>query len=719
MLNLWSVLAAETPTREVFENFTPWMKWSFYILAGWMTTVFVIGTAIRIKKYRAGRKAGRLDRLGRRVGRSLGLVGSNKTVARRNVKAGIAHAMILWGFVTLFIGTVILTVDEDIVRLAFGDDASFFNGTFYLVYSVTLDTLGAAFILGLLYIAWRRLTTRSVALDYTRVDKEPGTYSRAGYKSGDWVFWHFLFWLGVGGFVLEGIRIVADGFPVWEVWSPVGWLTARALSNLGMTAATAADAHTITWWAHGGMALIFIGYIPFSKAMHMLTDVANLTFTEGRDSTVSLPRIDDDTPSGYRKITDFTWKELLDFDACTKCGRCHEACPARTAGAPLSPRDLILDLRQFAEESLRIHPVLDHERREPLSLDTQIAGGVIKAETLWACTTCMACVEACPVGIEHVPTIVQMRRSLVDEGTMDPTLQDALQNIAKSGNSFGQSAKMRGRWTKELSFPVKDARKQRVEILWFVGDYASFDQRLQGLARTFARVLDTAGVNFGILYDGERNAGNDVRRVGEEGLFEMLVEHNIKVLEGCDFAEIITTDPHSFNTLKNEYPQFGGKYKVSHYTQLLKDLLERGQLAPRSDIGIRATFHDPCYLARYNRVLDAPRDIMRMLGVEVVEMPRNRENTFCCGAGGGRIWMDDSNQKERPAENRMREAEALGVNTFVVACPKDVTMYRDAAKTTGLDDRMQVLDIVELVERACLPSDEPASDAELVGSTES
>jgi len=721
MLGWVAAFAAETsePTRKVFEHFEEWMKLSFYALAFLATTAFLSGAVVRVRKYRQGRKAGRLDRLGTRIGKALHKVGSNKTVAKRNLKTGIAHALILWGFTALFIGTVILTIDYDIIRLAFGENARFFKGTFYLGYSVILDTLGAAYLVALVYIAYRRRFVKPFALDYTRVDKEPEAYSRTPYKRGDWLFWHFLFWLGVGGFLLEGFRIYASGFPAHEIWSPVGWLSARGIRGLGMSAATAADAQLFTWWAHAAMALLFIGYIPYSKAMHMLTDAANLTFTDGRDSTLALPRVAAGAPAGIRSVNDFTWKELLDFDACTKCGRCHEVCPARLAGAPLSPRDLILDLRQFAEQSNRIHPIMDWERRAANGHAGEgpppVAGGIIPAETLWACTTCMACVEACPVGIEHVPTIVGMRRALVEEGTMDPTLQDALQNIAKNGNSFGKSPKMRAKWTKDLDFEIHDARKRFVQVLWFVGDYASYDERLQDLSRTFARLLQRAGVSFGILYDGERNAGNDVRRVGEEGLFEELVEHNVKVISSCDFNEIVTTDPHSFNTLKNEYPEFGGDWRVLHYTHLIHRLLEQGRIVAKQNLNMRVTYHDPCYLGRYNRVTNAPREILKMLGIELVEMPRNKENTFCCGAGGGRIWMDDSNQTERPSENRIKEAVALGVDTFVVACPKDVTMYRDAAKTTGHDDSLQVLDIIELVERAVEGGGEPALAGVLEG----
>jgi Fe-S oxidoreductase len=240
----------------------------------------------------------------------------------------------------------------------------------------------------------------------------------------------------------------------------------------------------------------------------------------------------------------------LDFDACTKCGRCHSVCPARTAGAPLSPRDLILDLRQWADRQNHIPAVLDREERPDetgplLPAGVEIAGDVISERTLWSCTTCMACVEECPVGIEHVPTIVQLRRRLVDQGRMEPSLQNALQSIAQQGNSFGKSSRMRARWTKGLDFQVKDARKENVDLLWFVGDHASFDERMQVLSQALARILQRAGVDFGILYEDERNSGNDVRRVGEEGLFEMLVEHNIPSISKVNFAKLFTTDPHS------------------------------------------------------------------------------------------------------------------------------------------------------------------------------
>jgi Fe-S oxidoreductase/nitrate reductase gamma subunit len=735
------MLAAEERTREVFDGVHGPAKGLFYVLAAVTIGVFVWGFWRRGQKYRRGRPSGRLaDLVHRRgggglpgkpsgapdgspeVGRtlpvttSLATIATNQTVARRHTATGLAHFAVFWGFITLFIGTVILTIDEDIVGLGTeiltDKRASFFKGAFYVVYSVILDVMGLAAVIGLAYLALRRLRKPS-ELDYTRAEKPADGYSRSEFVKGDWLFLGLLGAVMVTGFVQEGFRIRASGFPDFEVWSPVAWVMAKGLNAAGMGAAGAGDARLATWWVHSLLALGFVAYIPFSKAMHMVVDAANLLAHSPSTARRLPPPAPGAAYPGYRVLADFTRKELVDLDACTKCGRCHVVCPAQVAGGPLSPRDLILDLRQWADAQVGNRTILDWEQRPapsgPLSGNgsTKVAGDVIKEETLWSCTTCMACVEACPVGIEHVSTIIQLRRSLVDEGRMESTLQDTLQNLATQGNSFGKSSRMRARWTKGLDFPVKDARKEPVRYLWFVGDYASFDERLAGLSRTLAGLLHDAGVDFGILYDDERNSGNDVRRVGEEGLFELLVEQNLAAFAKAEFAEIFTTDPHSFNTLRNEYPSFGATWPVHHYTQLLADLLESGQL-PVRPLGRRVTYHDPCYLARYNRVTDAPRRVLAALGCEVVEMPRNRDNTFCCGAGGGRIWMDDSGLAERPSENRIKEAVTTGIDTFVVACPKDVTMYTDAAKTTGHDDRLAVVDIIQLVDEAMVrPEPEP------------
>ena len=722
-----AILAVEEETREVFEDINVTGKVVFYILSLTATALFLWGWWKRVTKYRGGRPAGRVrgsegEPSANGDGptpassangdsrpskwHAVGSIASNSTVAKRDRSMGVAHFFIFWGFITLLIGTIILTIDEDIVRIAsrqFGEEKSFFKGVFYAVYSFILDTMGAAALVGLVYMAVRRGMFHLPQLNYRRSQEPAGGYDRRQYQRGDRLFIGLLGLVLLTGFLHEGFRIRASGFPDFEIWSPVGWMIAKTVSGVGIPQAGSDTIRTVIWWGHSLLALSFVAYIPFSKAMHMVTDPANLVAYDPTSSR----RLRAPEPAaehvGYQTVADFTWKELLGFDACTKCGRCHVVCPAAAAGAPLSPRDLILDLRQWTATETGTFSLLDSEERPepsgPLMVDGVLAGDVIRADTLWSCTTCMACVEACPVGIEHVPTIVELRRSLVETGSMEASLQDALQNIAQKGNSFGKSARQRARWTKALDFSITDARTERVRYLWFVGDFASFDDRLQELSRTFARILHGAGVDFGILYDGERNAGNDVRRVGEEGLFEMLVEQNMQQLMTADFDEIVTTDPHTLNTLRNEYPSYGLDKPVRHYTEVLADLIEGGDLVV-APLNRTATYHDPCYLARYNDLTEAPRRVLRSIGCDVVEMPRNKDNTFCCGAGGGRIWMDDSDLTERPSENRIKEAASLDVENFVVACPKDFTMYTDAAKTTGHDKEMRVVDVIELVAEA-------------------
>ena len=332
----------------------------------------------------------------------------------------------------------------------------------------------------------------------------------------DWIFLWALFAVGVTGFLTESLRIAADR-PAFEVWSIVGWQLAGALGWIGISSATASMLHPWGWWLHAVLALGFIAYIPYSKAIHMLTAMVNLALRDplaGRRLPVPPPAA---SGTGYSTLTDLTWKELLALDACTRCGRCHVVCPARAGGWPLSPRDAILELREHAEARLGGRSWMREKQARPET--SEIAGTVLHARTLWSCTTCLACVEICPVGVEHVPLVVQMRRRLVEGGSIDRNLQRALEHIAQYGNSFGEPAQQRARWTEGLAFPIKDARSEPVDVLWFVGDYASFDPEAQVGHAAAARLFHGAGLDFGILYEDERNSGNDVRRIGEEGLY--------------------------------------------------------------------------------------------------------------------------------------------------------------------------------------------------------
>ena len=698
-----SAIETTIPAREVFRSFSGLSVGLFYALAAVAMAVIFYGFWRRIEKYRRGRPANRMNRIWWRLLRAGKAIGQHSTLRKRAPVVGFSHALIFWGFVALFIGTLIIMIDHDFLR-PLSPALQFWKGTFYLWYSLTLDVMGVGFLLGLGVMMFRRWRGESLQLDYTRPDRQAAEYDRTGYVWDDHLFLWGLLLIGVSGYILEGLRIAADR-PPFEIWSVVGWQVANLFDSIGFTRQGASHLHFYTWWLHAVLALAFVAYIPYSKAAHMIVDILNLLFHDP-EAGKRLPAVPEGAASmGYQTLTDLTWKELMDLDACTKCGRCHAACPARAGGMALSPRDLILELMEEAEEKFGGRSWL-HETC--LGGNSKgIGGGLIKAETLWACTTCLACVEACPVGIEHVPLIVQMRRKLVEDGAMDANLQSVLEKITRYGNSFGQSERMRGRWTQGLDFNVKDVRKEPAELLWFVGDYASYDPSLQELTRATGRVFHKAGLDFGILYDGEKNSGNDVRRVGEEGLFENLVHKNLSVIQKCKFKGIVTTDPHSYNTLKNEYPELippgNGAWQVSHYTEILASLLETRQLPLARRLSYRVTYHDPCYLARYNGVMEAPRRILRALGVECVEMPRSGEGTFCCGAGGGRLWMSDTRSPgvATPSEQRIEEALALGnIDIFVVACPKDVTMYRDAVKTSGNEGRIFVKDLIELVEEA-------------------
>ncbi|KAA3636076.1 MAG: 4Fe-4S dicluster domain-containing protein [Bacteroidetes bacterium] len=688
-------------TRVIFRNFPTWMQVMFYAVAFATIAFFLYGFWLRYKKYRKGRDSGRFNNVAGRFFKALGKMTTNSTVMKRDAYAGVAHWMIFWGFIVLLIGTAIVAIDHDFLHLIFG--IQILKGTFYLWFSLFMDLFGVLFIVGLFMMLFRR-GRKPDKLDYTRVDRDPEEYNRKGFATDDRIFTWLLIVIAITGFFIEATRIAADGFPEFEKWSFAGYALATLIDSVGALN----PIHMAIWWIHGVIVLVFIAYIPYSKAMHMLVDFANLMFTED-DAVQNLPRVTEEKMKegmGYLKLQDFTWKELMDFDSCTKCGRCHVACPAKNSGAPLSPRDLILDMRTYADSTIGKSEWFGQTfsangngkaKKEPL-----IAGDVIKTETLWSCTTCMACVEACPVGIEHLTTIVNLRRTLVDEGDMEDMLQDALMNIGDYGNSFGKPERMRAKWTKDLDFKIKDARKEEVEYLWFVGDYASFDARMQDMTRKVATIFNKIGLDFGILYEGEKNAGNDVRRIGEEGLYEMLAEDNIAAFEEAQFKEIFTTDPHSFNTIKNEYPDFGGEYTIHHYTGLLCKLIDEGKLKVSDKLkGVKVTYHDPCYLGRYNGETSAPRKLLEAVGVELVEMPRNKENSFCCGAGGGRIWMDDSGLEERPSEMRIKEALSLGdIQYFIIACPKDYAMYSDAVKTSGNEGKIAVRDIIELIEEA-------------------
>lgn len=689
-------------TRTVFDGLSRAEIVLWYGLIVASTAVFAWGVVRLLSKYRAGRLGDALSarELISRLAAMTAIVFSHSWIRRRDRLAGLGHLMIFYGFMALFLGTTILGIDTDFTRPVF--HWNFWQGGFYLVYKLALDLAGLMLLGGLVLMAVNRGIRRPARLDYRRVDRAVKEYDRRLYRAGDWVFLCMLGFLALSGFLLEGFWL-AQSNQHFAAWSPVGWVLMKWFRAMGLTGSSAELAHHITWWIHGLVALTFVASIPFTKAVHMLASPANVTVRDPTAGKRLVALAADAAPEevGYARVTDLSWQHLLSLDACTKCGKCTAACPAAAAGHPLSPRDLILDLREAAEASLGAHAALGAGTAvQPPPSNQVVLGNPIRPASVWACTQCMACVEICPVGIEHVPIINQFRRRLVEQGEMDPLLQATFETVHKAGNSFGEPKRKRARWTDGLDFEVPDARKTPAELLWFVGDYASFEPRSQKVSRSLARILKHAGVDFGILYDAERTAGCDVRRAGEEGLYATLAELNVATISACEFERIVSSDPHSYHTLKNEYPAFGGNWTVIHHSELILELIESGRLVPVRPLGCRVTYHDPCMLGRYNGVYDAPRQILEAIGAELVEMPRNRDNSLCCGAGGGRIWMKEERPEgsRRTSEQRIDEATALGqLDYFVVACPKDVTMYSDAIKTSGHEGEIELRELTELV----------------------
>jgi Fe-S oxidoreductase/nitrate reductase gamma subunit len=735
-------------------NVPHWAEITLYVLIPFVMAAILAGVAWRVRKWLLGQE----DVDGPPVVRQLKEVLTWRRATdvvksvffqsrlSRDRFAIVMHQAIFWGMVVLFIGTALATVDQDVTNLLF--DTQILRGWSYRLFELALDIFGVVLIAGVLAAAYRRYVTRPARL----------ASKQLGVRLWDrFPLLTCLLLIAVTGFAAEGLRIaegdwidariaavetpeakstlmkqmqlrerlhtgqerrdillqdVARGQPLFPAaaWAPVGFGLAQLCSPL--PEGLIRSLHQWTWWLHAFLALGFLVALPFTKAFHLISSPANILL---RAPTVP-GKLRVAAESGVRTVRDYTWRQLLQVDACTWCGKCEEACPGHHTGFPLSPRQLVL----------AVGAALLRTRANANGQTPDLHDGHVRPEELWSCCTCRACEDICPVHIEQPRLIIDLRRHLVDQGKVDEGLQDALMNLQRYGNSFGQSPRKRTDWTKSLPTPVKDARKQEVEYLWFVGDYAAYDQRAQAVTRLLAQIFQRAGVDFGLLFEKEQNAGNDARRIGEEGLFSTLRDRNCKELGNAKARTLLTTDPHTYNTLKNEYSpaepsppaedaSTPAARKVIHYTELLDELIRTGRLQPIRSLNLTVTYHDPCYLGRFNGVYDAPRRVLQALGVQLVELPRNRSNSFCCGAGGGRIWMKDTpGIAERPAENRVREALALpDVTCLAVACPKDLVMFQDAVKTVGADARLRVADLGELVWEALQAAPKETPDAAL------
>ena len=675
---------------------------------GGLTTVLFFGI---YRIIRAGKPAPPRENIVLSIGQALIDVLLQKPMFRSRPILSTFHAFIFFGFSFYFLVNVTDVMEGFIpgFELIYGGRGPLepLPDLPINLFNLIADILSVLTLTGMIAFLVRRFIMKDKRLNFN-----DGVLLYEPVKKG-WVRYDSLI---VGTFILihvgsrflgQALRLAENGKP--DPFMPFASLVSVPLRGLSESAFTA-GIH-ITWWLAIGLILVFTPYFVRSKHIHLMVAPLNIGLGKqnprGELDPAIPPGLPDDTEPGVKYLQDLSWPRLMDAYACIMCNRCNDVCPAHSQGLVLSPAALEVNKRWFINDHF-----VDMAFRNNFPDDPMLQWA-ISPEAVWSCTTCYACVRVCPVGNEPMADIVDIRRRMIIEGEeLDSGIQTALESLAKNGNWFGKGSRARARWTKGLDFKVKDVSKEEAEYLWFVGDTASFDARVIPNTQAVARIFQQAGVDFGILGRAERNSGNDVRRVGEEGLFEQLAEDNAAALKKAKFKKIVTTDPHSLNALRNEYGPFvQDQLEVIHYTKLLLELFESGKLTVQKPLTqYKVTYHDPCYLGRYNGEFDAPRRLLEILGVEFHEMPRNCENSYCCGAGGGQIWLGTTPPGERPAENRIREALSVlqpsgnGASEkqllFIVTCPKDMIMYGDAVKTTGNEGVIEVRDIIQLVEEA-------------------
>lgn len=577
----------------------------------------------------------------------------------RDSYAGVMHLCIFSGFVVLFIGTAILSLDHS-------TPLDFFYGRFYLVYSFTLDVFGAIFILGLLMAVYRRYGRKLGRLE----------------NRGENVFMLLtLLAIGIGGFLLEGARI-AITLPDFEAWSVVGYPLARLFRLFGLESVP--WFHRTLWVTHVALVVMFFAALVTTRLRHLVLAPVNIFVRAGQRPGVLSPiAATAEAPESVATgAGSFTWQRLLAANACIACGRCEEVCPAHASGKPLSPRSIIRKVQES-------------------TLDSSAADGAgfivgIAPDEAWSCTTCGACSHACPVSIPVVETIVDVRRLMTEQGALQATAAKALEGIEQRGNAWAQPASQRTDWAGNMKLRTIGP-DDAVDYLYWIGCAGAYDPQGQDVTRAVVSLLEKAGVSYGILGSGERCTGDAARRMGEEGLFRRLAQENIEVLGKHRFKKILTHCAHCFNVFKNEYPALGGEFPVVHHAQLLPELVAEGRLKPSKELGKRVTFHDPCYLGRYNGEYDAPRKVLGALpAVELTEMERSREKSSCCGGGGGGMWIDIRAGK-RIDSLRTADVEASGAEVVATACPFCKSMLSAGMASKGLGEKIKVKDIAELL----------------------
>lgn len=641
---------------------------------------FGISVKKLIATVRLGKTDDRFDNIPLRL-KNVFTIAFLQTKLLREPVAGTLHLLIFWGFIALSVVVV-----ESILEGIMGHFSFSFLGGVYKSITFSQEIFCLLVMVGVIGSLWRRFITKVQRL---QVDAH-GSKDAAMILS--WIFLIITFTL------LQNAVRIAIGMETYKAgWQfPVSSFLSSAFDyNRGTYIA-----ERVFWWSHIGLVLAFLNYLPYSKHLHVLTSVPNVFFASLKPKGALQPiNLQDETMTkfGVTDIEDLTWKQLLDGYTCTECGRCESVCPANITGKTLSPRKVIVDTRRRTTEKSPLMLTNSLETNQVVANKT-LLDNYISEEELWACTTCMACVNECPVMIEHVDEIVDMRRGLVlNESRFPPELKTTFDNLERNFTPWGFSHSARADWTEGLDIKQL-AENPQYEVLFWVGCAGAYDQRYRKVTIAFSKLMKHAGITFAILGKEEKCTGDPARRMGNEYLAQTLMIENIDNLNRYGVRKIVTTCPHCFHSLKKEYPQFGGNYDVVHHADFLNTLVDQGRIkiSEQKKSAATITYHDSCYLARYNDVIHSPRAVLKSVGAQLVEMPRSKDKGLCCGAGGGRMWMEE-HQGKRINIERTEEALATGASTVASACPFCMTMMSDGVKAKEAAEKVQVRDVAEIL----------------------
>jgi Fe-S oxidoreductase len=631
--------------------------------------------------YRAiarGKPEARFDNLTERVLRALRIVLLQQSVFKSRPLVSFLHALIFYGFVFYFLVNLV-----DVLEGFFGIHA---RGGAWNLFNFLADLLTACVLFGIFGMLVRRLFVKPKNLDFpANVPLQPEV--RAGiFRDSTLVAGFIVFHVGCRML----FRATQLGIEGTDAYQPVSSFFAAAFA--GFTPGGIEWLNHFFWWGALGSILLFIPYFPRSKHIHLFLAPINLALKKAKPGTLQPMDFENEEVFGAVKLEDFTWPRLLDSYSCIMCNRCQDVCPATNTGKALSPAAILINERY---ELNKILPSFAGGQESPRPL----LDFALTEEAAWACTTCNACIEVCPVGNEQMLHIIDVRRERVLTAAQFPKgLQNTFNHMERAGNPWGMANDERLAWTKDLPFPVPTmAEGSDPEVLYWVGCAVAFDPRAQMIARSLATIFNAAGLDWAVLGEQEKCTGDTARRTGNEYLFAQMAEENIAALNEIKPKTIVTTCPHCFHTIANEYPQFGGNFTVKHHTEFIDELMRAGKLRLTSDGAGSVTYHDPCYLGRHNGVLDQPRALIQSTGAKLTEPNRNRTNSFCCGAGGGQFWKEEEKGKERVSTNRYRELKATGAKTVATGCPFCMRMITEEAAKEEPDTAMEILDVAEIV----------------------